>query len=310
MSDQVDATPRTADEQAVIAELLPHVPNFQYMPADTQRSLIDGALAARRNQRNGNGHDDRNAQVQARFRELARQRGLDPDHPELWRGDQYSIRYECIAQAQAEIPEAPPPEVDDFSGDRHEALQQARHDHAEAVANNDKAKAACARATAGIERELARFDGVDEQLATWEVQQIKDEADDEIPYPLASALKDKALACDRHDRARAAKLRLDAERRHSEANLNLAAQQLRQAASRIVYAEGIPLAEALAQAEADWLDKAERLLALAHSTLDQSSPLPAAVVAAVNRPLPQPQRKDNLVDAWRVRHREVMAGDA
>ena len=125
----------TTDRQsAVVAELKQHVTNYDLLPAEVQSSLLQGAMQRPQPPTKTSRRRARDQAVQQRFKELMREAGVDPDHPENWKSTDYPTRYECQDQAESEtpghVPPTPTPEfvIDD---DPDEALATARREVAE-----------------------------------------------------------------------------------------------------------------------------------------------------------------------------------
>ena len=256
--------------------------------------------------------DERSVLVQAKFKELLREAGVDPDHPENWKLDDYATRYQCMAQAEREVPGGSPPVPADglaIEGDPHEALAAAQRDLATARADVAKARQAADRASARrdkAEADLAQYASLDDEIEEAVATAIRDDTDDTLPTHLAMASRDRAIGVDRLDHAIRAERRLASELRNVEANCEVAEKRVKAIASVLVMQQAEELAHELAEVEAKALALQERLLALAHSFLPSHNgaamALPASVVKAINDPKPVPEKRDALVSDWRSMH--------
>ena len=230
----------TADRQtAVVSELRSHVEAFDALPFDVRQSLIAGALSR---PVPADAPQDRDALVQAKFKELLRAKGVDPDHPETWRSTDYEARYAAMEQSERETAGyvAPVPQVDEFAinGDPEAALAQARQEAIDAAVERNRANTACAMAQQRIMRcdqEIANYADLDDQVAGWLVEQLKAGEDDcELPYHLDNAQRDRSRCLDRREIAHAASLQLQSEARLAESNQGLAERRVKAIATAIV----------------------------------------------------------------------------
>jgi hypothetical protein len=307
-----------ADRQtAVVSELRSHVDRFDALPYDVQQSLIEGAMSR---PVPADTSSDRDALVQAKFKELFRANGVDPDRPETWRSTDYPARYAAMEQAERETAGyvAPVPQVDEFAidGDLDEALAQARQEAIDAAVERNRANTAYAMAQQRIMRcdqEIANYSDLNDEVAGWLAESIKSgETTNELPYHLSSAKADLSRCQDRREIAHAASLRLATEARLAESNLILAERNVKAIASLIVMTEAADLADELAHAEVRVLGIAERLASLPFSYLPgmngQAATLPPAVIKAINEPRVTPAHKPELVEQWRQRHAALVAG--
>ena len=215
-----------ADRQtAVVSELRSHVDRFDALPYDVQQSLIEGAMSR---PVPADTSSDRDALVQAKFKELFRANGVDPDRPETWRSTDYPARYAAMEQAERETAGyvAPVPQVDEFAidGDLDEALAQARQEAIDAAVERNRANTAYAMAQQRIMRcdqEIANYSDLNDEVAGWLAESIKSgETTNELPYHLSSAKADLSRCQDRREIAHAASLRLATEARLAEKQLD------------------------------------------------------------------------------------------
>ena len=308
----------TADRQtAVVSELRTHVDRFDALPYDVQQSLIKGALSR---PVPADAPQDRDALVQAKFKELLRAKGVDPDHPETWRSTDYEARYAAMEQAERETPGyvAPTPQVDEFAidGDPEAALAQARQEAIDAAIERSRANTACAMAQQRIMRcdqEIANYADLDDQVASWLVEQLKAGEDhSELPYHLDSAQRDRSRCLDRREIAHAASLRLQSEARLAESNQGLAERRVKAIATLIVNRQAEALAEERRALDAKILAIDEELASLPIAYLPgssgQPSALPPAVIRAITEPRVAPKQRPELVEQWRTRHADLVAG--
>ena len=151
-------------------------------------------------------------------------------HAPAWGDAQIAIRDEAFAEAQAQIeaehgvptwqPQTPVGDNDvDWSAEPRDGLRLVLRERDNALALRDRAAVIAHRSAtrcAEIDAGLIAYATLDQEIDAWRIQQARDDLNEDLPYALSSALRDRAVTTDRYDHSSRAKLQFESELRQAE----------------------------------------------------------------------------------------------
>ena len=232
---------------------------------------------------------DQEALVATRTRELEQQQqpSEKPVFPKRER--------EARAPAPRQLPAATVPERE-LRRQLKQATAEYKHNIqlvAEARIHTERASERLAMA----QSELHKFDELDERVAAWEVQAVREGLESgDMPHALASGLRARSVARDRCDRALAAHATLVREQHAAEAKLLDAKRTVDRACEDIAIAQARMIARALADAEAEVAAMRVDICSLQLPGVT----LPRDLLDAAFAPLPQIQAGAAATQRWQA----------
>lgn len=249
-------------------------------------------------------------------------------HSPCWGDAQIAIRDNAFAEAQAQIeaehgvPTWQPQTqvVDDndpidWGAEPRDGLRLALRERDNALALRDRAALIANRSAtrcAEIDAGLIAYATLDQEIDAWRIQQAREDSNDEMPYALSSALRDRALTTDRYDHATKAKLQFESELRQAERVLQAKQRVASMWAQRILVMHGELVADQLAtvQADADRLRACLDSLAATHfPSCNGPAPVTHRLIEAINSTSapPDPNAAAELKGRWMAMHEALMA---
>ena len=248
-------------------------------------------------------------------------------HSPVWGDEQIAIRDNAFVEAQAQVeaeygvptwsPQTPVDDSDvvDWSAEPRDGLRLALRERDNALALRDKAASVANRSAqrcAELDVSLLVYSDLESQVDSWRIQQAREDSNDEMPYALSSALRDRAVTTDKYDHATKAKLQFESELRQAERVIQAKQRVASMWAQRILVMHGELVADQLAtvQADADRLRASLDSLAATHfPSCNGPAPVTHRLVEAINSTSapPDPNAAAELKGRWMAMHAALMA---
>jgi hypothetical protein len=248
-------------------------------------------------------------------------------HSPVWGDEQIAIRDNAFVEAQAQIeaeygvptwqPQSTADDNDliDWGAEPRDGLRLALRERDSALALRDKAASVANRSAqrcAELDVSLLCYSDLESQVDAWRIQQARDDLNDEMPYALSSALRDRAIQTDKYDHATKAKLQFESELRQAERVLQAKQRVASMWAQRILVMHGELVATELVvvQTHADKLRASLDSLASCHfPAANGPAPVTHRLVEAINSTSapPDPNAAAELKGRWMALHEALMA---